>query len=116
MSGLPQRHVAVVHLRQDDAFVRDDIDAETSETIENTDQFAGEKKGLVNVSLITLAQRCQHSRRNAIVERREVLIEQRDYAVLIREAKGRNPIQRLMQEWSNVIKIPVPQIRRACGQ
>jgi hypothetical protein len=32
------------------------------------------------------------------VERREVLIEQRDYAVLIREPKGRIPIQRLMQE------------------
>src|ERR1700735_1385783 len=116
VAGLPQRHVAVVHLRQDDAFVRDDIDAETSETIENTDQFAGEKKGLVNVSLITLAQRCQHSGRNDIVERREVVIEQRDEAVLVREAKGGDPIQRLRQESSNVVKIKVLHIRRACGQ
>ena len=116
VAGLPQRHVAVVYLRQHHAFIRDDVDGEPIETIENADQFAGEEKGLVNVSLIILAQRCQHSRRNDIVERREVLIEQRSYTVLIREAKGRIPIQRLIEEWSNVIKIPVPLIWRACGQ
>src|ERR1700722_16365253 len=116
VAGLPQRPVPVVSLRQHNTFIRDDVDGEPIETIENADQFAGEEKGLANVSLITLAQRCQHSRRNDIVERREVLIEQRSYTVLIREAKGRIPIQRLIEEWSNVIKIPAPLIRRDCGQ
>jgi hypothetical protein len=116
VAGLAQRHVGVVNLRQDDALARNRFDAPCIETVQNTDHFARQKKGPVNVSLITLASRCQLRRRHDATQTCEILIQQRRCAVMIGEAKYSLPLDPPLQHgWieqrPDAAKITLPDRR-----
>src|SRR5258708_34294939 len=101
VAGLPQRHVAVINLRQRQPLVRNRFDSECINTIQNANQFAREKKRLVNVLLVALAKRGPYRGRNHAVQLCESVMHQRRGAVLVREPNHRLPIHLRLEESSN---------------